>query len=168
MNIELGPLKPDPSILALGLAQLFLMMWALGGGLLPRIERVRAARWDATEGRTERAEAVRAEAEVVRDAALREIGAARHEAARIREEYAQRGAAAIAAARSDGLHAREALLATSHARIAANRAAAADRLRQDVGELAVALAGRVVGEPVDTVAAHRRTVDRFLSENRPS
>ncbi|WP_234434983.1 MULTISPECIES: hypothetical protein [Streptomyces] len=165
MNIELGPLKPDPSMLVLGLALFFLMMWILGVGLLPRIERVRAERWDATEGRTERAEAVRSEAEAVRDAALQEIGAARHEAARIREEYAERGAAAIAAARAEGLHARDALLATGRARIAADRAVAADRLRQDVGELAVALAGRVVGEPVDAVAARRRTVDRFFDAN---
>ncbi|MFJ9843029.1 hypothetical protein ACIRYZ_21655 [Kitasatospora sp. NPDC101155] len=45
---------------------------------------------------------------------------------------------------------------------AADRAAAATRLRQDVGGLAVTLAGRVVGEPVHTIAAERRTVDRFF------
>ncbi|MGW2372038.1 F0F1 ATP synthase subunit B family protein [Kitasatospora sp. NPDC001683] len=163
MNIELGPLRPDPALLALGLVQLFLLMSSLGFVLLPRIERVRARRWDATEGRIERAEAVRAEAEATRYAALDEIAGARHEAARIRREYAERGAAAIAAARAEGVRDREHLLTTGRARLATGRTAAAGRLRQDVGELAVALAGRVVGEPVHTVAAERRTVERFLA-----
>ncbi|MFB7907564.1 hypothetical protein ACFC1T_14120 [Kitasatospora sp. NPDC056076] len=164
MNIELGPLKPDPSMLVLGLAQLFLLMFALGVVLLPRIERVRAQRWDATEGRAERAEAVRAEAEAVRDAALHEITEARHEAARIRQEYTERGTAAIAAARAEGVRDRELVLATGRARIAADRTQAAGVLRQDVGDLAVVLAGRVVGEPVHTVAAQRRTVERFFAQ----
>ncbi|MFI9320401.1 hypothetical protein ACIGXI_11540 [Kitasatospora aureofaciens] len=163
MHFELGPLRPDPGMLVLGLAQLFLLMFALGVVLLPRIERMRAQRWDATEGRTERAEAVRAEAEATRDATLDEIAAARHEAARIRQEYAERGAAAIAAARAEGTRDRDHLLTTGRARIAAGRSAAADRLRQDVGDLAVALAGRVVGEPVHAVAAERRTVERLLA-----
>ncbi|MFJ8474632.1 hypothetical protein [Kitasatospora sp. NPDC094011] len=163
MHIELGPLRPDPAMLVLGLTLLFLLMFALGVLLFPRIERLRAERWDATEGRTERAEAVRAEAEAVRDAALHEIAAARHEAARIRQEYAEHGAAAIAAARADGSRDREQLLTTGRARIAADHAEAAAVLRQDLGGLAVLLAGRVIGEPVHTVAAERRTVERFLA-----
>lgn len=163
MNFELGPLKPDPGMLLLGLAQLFLLMFTLGVLLLPRIERVRAQRWDATEGRTERAEAIRAEAEAVRDAALYEIIEARHEAARIRQEYTERGSAAIAAARAEGVRDRELLLTGGRARITADRTAAAGLLRQDVGDLAVLLAGRVVGEPVHAVAAERRTVERFFA-----
>ncbi|MER7754305.1 hypothetical protein [Kitasatospora sp. NPDC097643] len=165
MNIELGPLKPEPAMLALGLALYFLMLWTLGRGAFPRIERLRAERRDATEGRAERAEAVRAEAEAVQDAGRRELAAARHEAARIRQEYAERGAAAIARARAEGARERDELLAAMRALIAAERAEAAARLRRDVGKLAVTLAGRVVGEPVHSVAADRRTVDRFLSEH---
>ncbi|MBO1416691.1 F0F1 ATP synthase subunit B [Streptomyces sp. FH025] len=138
------------------------MLWTLGGHVFPRIERMLAERRDATEGRTERAAAVRAEAEAARDAGLRELADARHEAARIRQDHAERGAAAIAAARAEGIRDRDRFLSAGHARIAADRTEAADRLRQDVGELAVTLAGRVVGEPVHTIAAERRTVDRFF------
>ncbi|MER7669028.1 hypothetical protein ABTY61_11195 [Kitasatospora sp. NPDC096128] len=164
MHIELGPLRPDPSLLVLGLAQLFLLMFVLGVLLFPRVERMRAQRWDATEGRAERAEAVRAEAEAIRDAALDEITEARHEAARIRQEYTERGSAAIAAARAEGVRDRALLLTTGRARIAADRTEAAGVLRRDVGGLAVALAGRVVGESVHTVAAERRTVERFFAQ----
>ncbi|MBV2153794.1 F0F1 ATP synthase subunit B [Kitasatospora sp. SUK 42] len=138
------------------------MLWMLGGHVFPRIERVLAERRDATEGRTEHAEAVRTEAEATKDAGLRELADARHEAARIRQEYAERGAAAIALARAEGTRDRDRFLAAGHARITADRAEASDRLRQDVGELAVTLAGRVVGEPVHAIAAERRTVDRFF------
>ncbi|MFJ9697356.1 hypothetical protein [Kitasatospora sp. NPDC101183] len=164
MKIELGPLKPEPSPLVLGLALLFLMMGVLGRFLLPRIERLRAERWDATEGRAQRAEELHAEAEAVRRARLKELAAARHEAARIRQDYAERGAASIAAARAEAVRDREAMLATTHAALDADRALVSARLRQDVGELAVSLAGRVVGEPVHAVAAERRTVDRFFAE----
>nr|WP_223241984.1 F0F1 ATP synthase subunit B [Streptomyces sp. CBMA123] len=150
-------------MLVLGLTLLFLLMFVLGVLLLPRVERIQAQRWDATEGRTERAEAVLAEAEAVRDAALHEITEARHEAARIRQEYTERGSAAIASARADGARDRDLLLRTGRARIVADRAEVADVLRQDVGDLAVTLAGRVVGEPVHTVAAERRTVERFFA-----
>ncbi|MFD8784871.1 F0F1 ATP synthase subunit B [Kitasatospora sp. NPDC059599] len=162
MNLELGPLEPEPVPLLLGLALFFLVLRILGRHLLPRAERVQAERWEATEGRMERAEALYAEADAVRDAHVRELAEARHEAARIRADYAERGAAAIAAARAEGLRTRDALLVAGRARIAADRAAAADVLRRDVGELAVTLAGRVIGEPVHAVAARRRTVERFF------
>ncbi|MFJ3215077.1 hypothetical protein ACIPLC_04035 [Kitasatospora sp. NPDC086801] len=162
MTIELGPLEPEPFMLALGLTLLFLITWTLGCSLLPRIERVKAERWDATEGRTERADAIRAEAEAAHDAGRQELAQARHEAARIRQEYAEQGAAAVATARAEGVHDRDRLVTATQVRIAADQAEAAGQLRQDIGELAVALAGRVVGEPVHTVATDRRTVDRFF------
>ncbi|MEV7183336.1 hypothetical protein [Kitasatospora sp. NPDC093102] len=165
MNLEIGPLKPEPAPLILGLALFFLLLWTLGRHLLPRIERVQSERWEATEGRAERAEALLAEAEATWEARLRELAEARHEAARIRQEYAERGAAAMAAARAEGIRDRDELLATGRARIAADRAEAARLLRRDVGELAVALAGRVIGEPVHTVAEQRRTVERFFEAN---
>ncbi|WP_031074469.1 hypothetical protein [Streptomyces sp. NRRL WC-3742] len=164
MKIELGPLGPKPSEQILGLILLFTMMAFLGLRLLPRIERLRAERWDATEGRVERAEELLAEAESVRQARLEELVAARHEAARIRQDYAEQGAASIAAARAEALRDREALLAATHAALDADRVQANARLREDVGELAVTLAGRVVGEPVHAVAIERRTVDRFFAD----
>ncbi|MEV7023690.1 hypothetical protein [Kitasatospora sp. NPDC093558] len=164
MKLELGPLQPDPGQLALGLALLFLMVGALGRGIIPRIERVRAERWEATEGRAERAEAVRAEAEAVHDAVRQQLADARHEASRIRQEYAEQGAAAIATAREEALRDRDRLVAAAHARLASDRELSAARLRDDVGEFAVDLAGRVVGESVAAVAARRGTVDRFFAE----
>ncbi|MQS12037.1 hypothetical protein F7Q99_06940 [Streptomyces kaniharaensis] len=165
MNLELGPLQPEPAPLVLGLVLFFLMMWAFGRGIIPRIERIRAERWEATEGRAERAEAIRAEAEAAYDAAREQLANARHEAARIRQEYAEQGAAAIAAAREEGSRDRDRLLASAHVQLTADRVLAEAQLRHEVGTLAVDLAGRVVGEPVGAVAERRGTVDRFFDEH---
>ncbi|MFF1798514.1 F0F1 ATP synthase subunit B [Kitasatospora sp. NPDC058263] len=165
MNFELGPLKPEPGQLIVGLICFLLVVRVLGRRVLPRIERLQADRRDATEGGVERAEALHAEADRVYEAYRNELADARHEAARIRQEAAERGAAAIAAAREDGIRERDRLVAEAHARITVDQALAAVALRQDVGELAVDLAGRIVGESLAAVAAERDTVERFFDEH---
>ncbi|MFF2039044.1 F0F1 ATP synthase subunit B [Kitasatospora sp. NPDC058170] len=165
MDMELGPLKPEPVELLFGLLCFLLLAWLLGRRVLPRVERVLAERHDAIEGGTERAEALRAEAEQAFEDRRRELDRARHEAARIRQEAAEQGAALIAAARAEGVLERDRLVAEAHDRISVDRTLAAVSLRQDVGELAVDLAGRVVGESVAAVAAQRGTVGRFFDEH---
>ncbi|WP_406198178.1 hypothetical protein OH807_13745 [Kitasatospora sp. NBC_01560] len=164
MNLALGPLKPDLTELALGLLCFFLMVQLLGRSVLPRIEHLLAERRDAIEGREERAEETRAEAERTYQAYRQELATARHEAARIRQEAAERGAAIIAAAREEGIRERDRLVAEANARITVDQALAGVVLQQDVGVLAVELAGRVVGEPLAAVAAQRNTVARFFDE----
>ncbi|MFJ3787069.1 F0F1 ATP synthase subunit B [Kitasatospora sp. NPDC090091] len=165
MDLELGPLKPEPVELIVGLACFFLMIWLLGRKVLPRIERVQAERRDATEGRLERAEELNAEADRTYEAYRKVLADARHEAALIRQEAAEQGAALIAAAREEGLRERDRLVSEAHAQISVDQALAAVTLRHDVGELAVELAGRVVGESVSAVAAERATVARFFDEH---
>ncbi|MFI6843606.1 hypothetical protein OG535_12455 [Kitasatospora sp. NBC_00085] len=162
--MEIGPLKPEPAEVLVALACFFLMVWLLGRKVLPRIERVQAERRDATEGRQQRAEEIHDEAERTYAAYRQELADARHEAALIRQEAAEQGAAIIAAAREEGIRERDRLVAEADAQIAVDQALAAVTLRQDVGELAVELAGRVVGEPVAAVAARRGTVERFFDE----
>nr|BEK65574.1 F0F1 ATP synthase subunit B [Kitasatospora purpeofusca] len=164
MDLELGPLKPEPVELLVGLACFFLVLWLLGRVVLPRAERVLAERRDATEGRLERAAAIVAEAERTLDEYRQELAAARHEAAHIRQQAAEEGAAAIATAREEGLRERDLLLAEADARLAVDRAFAEAALREDVGQLATELAGRLVGESVAAVAAERRTAERFFDE----
>ncbi|MGW4898505.1 F0F1 ATP synthase subunit B family protein [Kitasatospora sp. NPDC004240] len=161
---NIGPLKPELPELLLGLAVFFLIFGVLGRVLLPRIEEVLASRHDATVGGSERAEAIRTEAAQTLADYRRELLEAQHAAARIRQEASEQGAAIIAAAREEGLRERERLVADAHARIAVDQALAAVSLRQDVGELAVELAERVVGEPLAALAAERGTVDRFFDE----
>ncbi|MFJ8430301.1 hypothetical protein ACIQ9P_03250 [Kitasatospora sp. NPDC094019] len=162
MDLELGPLKPEPAELLVGLAFFFLVFWALGRTVLPRVERVLAERHDATEGRLERAAATMAEADRTMEQYRRELASARHEASRIRQEAAEAGAAIVAAAREEGLRERDLLIGEADARLAVDRVFAEAALREDVGRLATELAGRVVGESVAGVASERRTAERFF------
>ncbi|GAA0681806.1 F0F1 ATP synthase subunit B [Kitasatospora atroaurantiaca] len=161
---DLGPLDPNKVQLLIGLAAFFLAFGVLGRVVLPRVERVLAERHDATEGRLERAEQDRAEAERTLARYRRELLDAHHEAARIRQEAAEQGAALVAAARAEGQRERDELLAAARGRIAVDRALAEVELRENVGMLAVDLAGRVVGEPLTEFAARRGTVERFFAE----
>ncbi|GAA2913441.1 hypothetical protein GCM10020221_06430 [Streptomyces thioluteus] len=52
-------------------------------------------------------------------------------------------------------------LLPAHAQVEADRQAAAASLRQDVGQLAIDLADRIVGESMKDSARQERTIDRF-------
>ncbi|MFI6443733.1 hypothetical protein [Kitasatospora sp. NPDC050543] len=160
----MGPLEPDYPEMAVGLICFFLLFGVLGRIVLPRLERTLAARRDAIEGGAERAQTAQAEAERTLAEYRQELAAAHHEAARIRQEAAEQGAALLAAAREEGQRERAELLAAAHARLAVDQALAAVALQANVGELATELAGRIVGEPLDSFAAQRGTVERFFAE----
>ena len=52
----------------------------------------------------------------------------------------------------------------AHAQIEAGRQQALATVRNEVGDIAVELASRVVGEQLQDTAAQRGTVERFLAE----
>jgi len=161
---DLGPLDPNKVQLLMGVAEFFLIFGVLSRVLLPRVERILAERHEATEGRLERAEQDRAEAERTLTRYRRELMDAHHEAARIRQEAAEEGAALVAAARAEGQRERDQLVSAARTRIAVDRALAEVELRDDVRVFAVDLAERVVGEPLAEFAARRGTVERFFAE----
>ncbi|MEV6839559.1 F0F1 ATP synthase subunit B [Streptomyces sp. NPDC051133] len=131
--------------------------------LLPRINNVLDERRDATEGQVERAEQLSREAGEVLARYREEIAAARHEAARLRQEALEQGTELIAGIRAEGLREREAMVVEAQARLAADRAIAETELRGDIVSLATELAGRLVGEPLEGVA-DSEVVDRFFAD----
>ncbi|MER5864375.1 F0F1 ATP synthase subunit B [Kitasatospora sp. NPDC002040] len=161
----MGPLEPSKIQTIVGLIAFALTFVVLGRVLLPRIERVLAERHEATEGRLEHAEELQAEARETYAEYRRVLNEAHHEAARIRQEAAEEGAALVAAARAEGLREREELLAAGRATLSVDRELAALELRADVGMLAVELAGRVVGEPLGEFADRQDSVERFFAEH---
>ena len=52
----------------------------------------------------------------------------------------------------------------AHAQIEAERQQAAQQLRAEVGTIATALAGRIVGESLEDEVRQSRVVDRFIAE----
>lgn len=144
---NIGPLEPRIPDLAAALV-LFAVCYAVMAPLLRRLDRVLEAREQATDGVKRQAAEVRAEADAVREAVLGLLADARHDAAHIRQQAREEGAALIADARAEALRECDALLAESAARIEADRAAAEEQLRSHVPALAQELASRILGEPV--------------------
>ncbi|AIA05941.1 MULTISPECIES: F0F1 ATP synthase subunit B [Streptomyces] len=159
-----NPLVPPIPELVIGLIAFFIVFGFLAKKLLPNINKVLDERRAQIEGRIEDAEATQAEAQQVLADYRAQLADARHEAARLRQEAQEQGATLIAEMRAEGQRQREEIIAAGHAQIEADRKAAAQSLRQDVGTLATELAGKLVGESLEDHARQSRTIDRFLDE----
>lgn len=159
-----NPLVPPIPELVVGLIAFAIVFLFLAKKLLPNINKVLDERREAIEGGMEKAEAAQAEAAQALDQYKAQLAEARHEANRLRQEAQEQGAALIAEMRAEGQRQREEIVAAGHAQIEADRKAAAQALRQDVGRLATELAGKLVGESLEDAARQSRTIDRFLDE----
>lgn len=159
-----NPLVPPWPELVIGLIAFVIVFGFLAKKLLPTINKVLEERREAIEGGIEKAEAAQTEAHSVLEQYKAQLAEARHEAARLRQEAQEQGAALIAEMRAEGQRQREEIITAGHAQIEADRKAAASALRQDVGKLATELAGKLVGESLEDHARQSRVIDRFLDE----
>ncbi|MFB7178007.1 MULTISPECIES: F0F1 ATP synthase subunit B [unclassified Streptomyces] len=159
-----NPLFPPIPELVIGLLAFVIVFGFLAKKLLPNINKVLEERREAIEGGIEKAESAQTEAQSVLEQYKAQLAEARHEAARLRQEALEQGTALKEELRAEGQRQREEIIAAGHAQIAADRKAASQALRQDVGKLATDLAGKLVGESLEDHARQSRTIDRFLSE----
>ncbi|MET7604624.1 F0F1 ATP synthase subunit B [Streptomyces avermitilis] len=157
-----NPLIPEVPELVIGLLAFAIVFFVLGKKLLPNINKVLEERRAAIEGGIEEAEAMKVEAQSVLEQYKAQLAEARHEAARLRQEAQEQGATLITEMRAEGQRQREEIIAAGHAQLEADRKAAAQALRQDVGTLATELAGKLVGESLEDHARQSRVIDRFL------
>lgn len=159
-----NPLIPPIPELVIGLIAFVIVFGFLAKKLLPNINKVLDERREAIEGGIEKAEAAQTEAQSVLEQYKAQLAEARHEAARLRQDALEQGTALKEELRAEGQRQREEIIAAGHAQIEADRKAASQALRQDVGKLATDLAGKLVGESLEDHARQSRTIDRFLSE----
>lgn len=160
-----------PSVLAVPIDELIIGIIAfliVFGGLakfaLPNIKRTLAERADAIEGGIERAAKAEAEANALAEQYRQQLAAAREEASAIRTQAQADRSAMIEEARAEARAAAAAVTAQAEAQIAAERSQATSALTQQIGELAVNLAGKVVGQTLTDDARVRQTVDDFIAD----
>jgi F-type H+-transporting ATPase subunit b len=158
------PIWPAASELVLGLVCFVVVFGVLGKLLLPRITKVLEEREDAIEGGINRADEAQAEAQRVLEQYRAQLDDARHEAARLRAEATEQGAAIIAEMRERAAAEARRITEAAQAQIGAERQAALQSLRAEVGSLSIDLASRIVGESLEDPARQGRMVERFLSE----
>ena len=161
---ELNPLLPHLVEIALSLVVFGLLFLALKKWVVPNFEKTFADRTTAIEGGLKAAETKQAEADARLAELEKQLGDARHEAARIREEAREQGATIVTEMREQAQSEAARIVSLAHNQIEAERKQAVASLRAEVGTLATSLAGRIVGESLDDEARQSRVVDRFLAE----
>jgi F-type H+-transporting ATPase subunit b len=165
-----NPLAPHLVEIILALVVFGLLFLAVKKWVVPNFEKTFADRTTAIEGGLQAAETKQAEADAKLAELEKQLGDARHEAARIREEAREQGAAIIAELREQAQSEAARIVEHAHTQIEAERQQAVTSLRAEVGSLATSLAGRIVGESLDDEARQSRVVERFLVdlESQPS
>jgi F-type H+-transporting ATPase subunit b len=130
---------------------------------LPRIRQTLEERTAGIEGKLEKAERDRAQAESLLAQYREQLAEARSDAARIRAEAQSDRKAIVEAARTEAQEAARLEGERTQVRLAADFSQARQQLTREVGGMAVTLATRIVGDSLDENRT-RSTVDRFLDE----
>jgi F-type H+-transporting ATPase subunit b len=144
----------------LSFAIVLVLFWKF---VLPRLKKVMEERAELIEGGIARAETVQAEAEKARDEYRAALVQAREEAAAIRAQAQSDRSAIVEEARTEARNAAAAVTAQAEAALAAERDQVSAQLTQQVGEAAIALATKIVGQNLADQANVRATVDDFLA-----
>jgi len=148
-----------------------IILTILGKYALPIINKALTDRQEAIRREFEEAEQAKKEANEAEQQYKSQLVEARHEAARIREEAREQGAAIIAEMRETAQAESERIIAHAHAQLDAERQQVVHQLRAEVGSIATSLASTIVGESLEDDDRRSRTVERFISElesKRPS
>lgn len=159
-----NPLIPDVPEMILGVIVIAILYIGISKFIVPNFEKAYADRTAAIEGGIENAQAKQAEADAKLAELEEQLSQARHEAARIREEAREQGAAIVAEMRQQAQAESTRIVEHGKAQIEAERQAAVTSLRSEVGSLATGLAGRIVGESLDDDERSSRVVERFLAD----
>lgn len=138
-----------------------LLFWKF---VLPRLKQVMDERAELIEGGIARAEAAQAEAATTLSEYKEQLAQARAEAAEIRTQAQAERSSIIEEARAEAQAAARAVTTAAEERLERERAQVIGQLTGQVGEVAVTLASKVVGQALADDARVRSTVDAFIAE----
>ena len=161
---EVNILRLPLDELIIGTLAFAIVFFALAKFAFPAISKTLEDRADAIEGGLARAENSQAEAAAMLEEYRAQLADARGEAANIRAEAQAEKTAMIESARGEAAAAAASVTERAQAQIEAERSQAMASLRRDVSELALTLAGKVVGEALTDDARARASVDRFIAD----
>jgi F-type H+-transporting ATPase subunit b len=161
---EVNILRLPLDELIIGTLAFAIVFFALAKFAFPAISKTLEDRADAIEGGLARAENSQAEAAAMLEQYRAQLADARGEAANIRAEAQAEKTAMIESARGEAAAVAASVTERAQAQIEAERSQAMSSLRRDVSELALTLAGKVVGESLTDDARARASVDRFIAD----
>ena len=160
-----------PSVLAvpldefiIGIIAFLIVFGGLAKFVLPKIKATLDEGANLNEGGIERAGAAEAEAAALLEQYRAQLAGAREEASAIRTQAQADRNAIIEEARNEARVAAASVTAAAEAAMAAERAQAVSALTKQVGEMAITLADKIVGQTLSDDARVRATVDSFIAD----
>lgn len=141
-----------------------LIVFIIGRYIIPPINKAMTDRQQSIQRQFDESEQAKQAAEAAEREFRQQLSDARHEAARIREDAREQGAAIIAEMREQAQTESQRIIAASHAQLDADRQRVLTEMRAEVGDLATTLAGLIVGESLDDDERQQRTVERFIAD----
>lgn len=160
---QTNPLLPNATLIA-ELVGFLIVLWVLWRYVVPPVQRSMRERQETIRSQFEESQRARERLEASEQEYQRALDEARREAARMREEAQAQRKAIVDEAASEARERADEIVARAEERITTERQQAMMQLRDELGRLAVDLAGRVVGESLQDDARQRRVVERFLAE----
>jgi len=140
-----------------------IMVYILAKYVIPPINKAMTERQEAIRKEFADLEEAQGDARAAEKEYKDQLTDARHEAAKIREDAREQGAAIIADLRKQAQEESERILRHGRAQLEAERSQAVQSLRNEVGTMATTLAGRIVGESLEDDDRRSRTVERFIT-----
>jgi F-type H+-transporting ATPase subunit b len=145
---------------AVAFAIIFFFMWKW---VLPRVNTLLEQRREQIQGEIERAERAHGEADAELARYREQLANAREEANRIIEEARQTASQLQADLQARAERESQAIVARAQDEIRAERDRVFQELRAQVADIAVGLAGKVVGQSLDA-SAHERLIDEYIDQ----
>jgi F-type H+-transporting ATPase subunit b len=161
---EHNPIVPIWQEIVIGAIAFALLCYILMRFVFPRMEKTFAERVDAIEGGIKRAEEAQREAKSLLEQYRQQLAEAATQAAQIREEARADAAGIREEATTRAREESERIINAGREALAAERGSIVRELRAEIGNLAIELAGRIIGESLEEEARQRNTVERFLAE----
>jgi F-type H+-transporting ATPase subunit b len=158
-----NPILPDLAELLFGSLAFLIVFGVLAKFAFPALNRMLAERTAKIQGEMEKAETTRQDADRVLSEYREQLAGARGEADRIIEEARQTAEQLRRDIQAKAEQEASATVARAQEEIRAERDRVFQELRGQVGDIAVALAGRVVGESLDK-STHARLIDEYIDQ----
>lgn len=158
-----NPLLPEPVELIVGIIAFAIVFGVLARFAFPPLTQMLRHRTDKIQGDLERAEQAKTEAEGQLADYRRQLAGAREEADRIIEEARKTADQLRKDLQAKAEREAQGIVARAQEEIRAERDRVLQELKQTVGEIAVELAGRIVGQSLDK-GAHDRLIDDYIAQ----
>lgn len=156
-------LYPHAAELIFGAVAFLIILVFMTRFVLPSMNKLLEERRQKIQGEMERAEATRVEADTLLVDYRAQLASARDEANRIIEEARRTADQLRMDLQGKAEQESQGIVARAQEEIRAERDRVFQELRSQVGEIAVELAGKVVGQSLDK-SAHERLIDEYIDQ----